>query len=147
MSKAATAVKKKPAPRRPRLGPWSIPPSRTIELKPRAASEFTAVPKLERIVKALGVSAAADVLGVDRAQVSRCVKGTEPISLELARRISDVEYVLERAVRVMHTDEIGPWLTQPEPLLGNSIPLNVLTLHGPARVVQALDSIYAGALA
>ncbi len=97
-------------------------------------------------MKALGESAAADILGVDRAQINRCEHGRQAITMELARRISDVEYVLDRAIAVMHPDEIGPWLTSPEPLLGDAIPLNVLAIHGAARVVQALDAIYAGTL-
>jgi uncharacterized protein (DUF2384 family) len=102
---------------------------------------------LQRIIDSLSLSAAADVLGVDRSQLDRARKGKESISAELDRRIADVEYVLDRALRVMHPDEVGPWLTEPEPLLGGSIPLNVLTLKGTGPVVSALDAIAQGAFA
>jgi len=69
------------------------------------------------------------------------------MSAEVTRRIVDVEYLLDRALRVMHADEIGPWLTQPEALLGGSVPLNVLILKGAGAVVAALDGIAAGAFA
>ncbi len=120
--------------------------SEVIRLKPRAANAFTTEPKLERLIEALGSNGAADVLGIDRSQLSRCARGKEGISQELARRISDVEYVLERAVQTMNAEAIGPWLTAPEPLLGDRVPLNVLAKEGPTPVVNALEAIYAGVL-
>ncbi|MGH7738446.1 MAG: hypothetical protein ACREMP_11365 [Candidatus Tyrphobacter sp.] len=97
-------------------------------------------------MKALGVNAAAEVLDINNAQLSRCLHEAEPISGELARRISDLEYVLERATRVMQPDEIGPWLTSPEPLLGGAIPVNTLALRGTGPVIGALEGIFAGVL-
>ncbi|MDP9017928.1 MAG: MbcA/ParS/Xre antitoxin family protein [Candidatus Eremiobacteraeota bacterium] len=55
--------------------------------------------------------------------------------------------MIDRALQVMNGDEIGPWLNEPEPLLGNSVPMNVLTIAGPSRVIRALDGIGAGAFA
>jgi hypothetical protein len=117
-----------------------------IRLKPCAADAFTTGPKLERLIEALGSNGAADVLGIDRSQLSRCARGKEGISQELARRISDVEYVLDRALQTMNADAIGPWLTAPEPLLRDRVPLNVLAKEGPTPVVNALEAIYAGVL-
>lgn len=141
-TKPATA--RKP---RSRLRPWIGPVDRRIVLKPQAEHAFTTAPKLERLVTVLGLNATAALLDVDRAQLSRCANGKDAIGEELARRIIDVEYVLDRALRVMWPDEVGPWLTSPEPLLGGSLPLNVLMIEGPARVVRAIDGIAAGALA
>lgn len=126
---------------------WQVPTGRVIALKANAPEHFAIMIKLQRIVDSLSLSAAADVLGIDRSQLDRCRKGRETISAEVNRRIADVEYILDRALRVMHADEVGPWLTQPEPLLGGSIPLNVLTLKGTGPVVAALDGIAAGAFA
>jgi hypothetical protein len=136
------------AKRRPARGHLATPPAeRGLVLKPQADREFAAALKLKRLVKALGLNATARVLNVDRGQLSRCAGGTEAISQGLARRIIDVEYVLDRALRAMWPDEVGPWLTSPEPLLGGSTPLNVLILSGPARVVQAIDGRAAGVFA
>jgi len=126
---------------------WQVPPNRIVRLKPSAAEQFAASTKLNRIIESLSLSAAADVLGVDRSQLDRCRKGKEAIGVELARRITEVEYVLDRALHVMQADEVGPWLTEPEPLLGGSTPLNVLTLRGAGPVVAALDGIAAGTFA
>ncbi|MHB8147519.1 MAG: hypothetical protein ACYDGM_09725 [Vulcanimicrobiaceae bacterium] len=126
---------------------WGLSLPSVIEIKPRASRYFTPEPKLARIVDAVGLNVAADMLGVDRAQLSRNASGKSPISAAIASRISDVEYVLDRALKVMYPDEVGPWLTSPEPLLGGSIPMNVLVLLGPARVIDAIDARAAGAFA
>ncbi|MGH7707131.1 MAG: antitoxin Xre/MbcA/ParS toxin-binding domain-containing protein, partial [Vulcanimicrobiaceae bacterium] len=101
----------------------------------------------KRLISVLGLNAAADVLGIDPSQLSRAGASTASISPVLESRIIDVDYVINRALAVMWPDEVGPWLTSPEPLLGGSIPLNVLALSGAARVVQALDARAAGAFA
>ncbi len=105
------------------------------------------VTKLQRIIDILALAATADVLEVDRSQLDRYRKREEAIGTELNRRIADVDYVLDRAFQIMHPDEVGPWLTEPEPLLGGSIPLNVLTLNGTEAVIAVLDGIAAGAFA
>jgi len=130
-----------------RASRWQVRPDRVIQLKSNASTKFAVVTKLQRIIDSLSLAAAADVLGVDRSQLDRCRKGKEAISAELSRRITDVEYVLDRALHVMHTDEVGPWLTEPDPLPGGSIPLNVLTLKGTGPVIAALDGVAAGAFA
>ena len=114
---------------------------------PGSAVELRVDPKLQGIIKALGVRAAAEILDIDKAQLSRCARGAEPISTELARRISDIEYVFRCAARVVHEDEIGPWLTSPEPLLGDATPLSTLVLRGTGPVIGALEGIFAGVLA
>jgi uncharacterized protein (DUF2384 family) len=138
--------KRKAAPASGTFARW-VPAERVIHLKATAPENFEIRTKLQRIIDSLSLSAAADVLGVDRSQLDRARKGKESISAELDRRIADVEYVLDRALRVMHPDEVGPWLTEPEPLLSGSIPLNVLTLKGTGPVVSALDAIAQGAFA
>jgi uncharacterized protein (DUF2384 family) len=119
----------------------------TIRLKAGADFAPMAHDQLQRLVDTLGNNQAAGLLRVDKSQLSRCLAGKERISADLARRISDLAYILNRALQVMYADEVGPWLVEPEPLLGGSIPLNVLALSGPARLIAALDGIEAGAFA
>lgn len=102
---------------------------------------------LEMLIASLGHNQTAHLLGVDKSQLSRCVKRKEAISADLARRIINLQFIIVSALQVMHPDEVGPWLRSPEPLLGGSIPLNVLALSGPARVIEAIDGIRAGAFA
>lgn len=142
-----TTAKKKTRRKLPqRRTRWQISSSRVSVLKPKTVGDF-AMPKLMRIVKSLTLSAAAEFLGVDRSQLSRCVKGKEAIGPELARRIANVDFFLDRASHLLWPDEIGPWLTSPEPLLGGSVPLNVLILSGAAQVVGALEARVGGAFA
>jgi len=128
-----------------RLTPWTTP-VRDIAIRSKATQAFSVSPKLERLVAALGVNTTADVLGVDRSQLSRCLHGKEAISSEVARRIAAVEYVIDRAMSVLHPEEIGPWLTSPNAMLGERVPLNVLTREGASPLIDALESLYAGVL-
>jgi hypothetical protein len=75
------------------------------------------------------------------------MRGAEGISPALALGITNLQYVLTRALQTMHPDEFGPWLTEGEPLLGGSSPLNVLAIDGPAAVIAALDALVSGAFA
>lgn len=118
-----------------------------LTLNAKARAEFAPAMKLRRLVKALGLNATARLLRVDPGQLSRCASGKEAIGQALSTRIIDLEYVIDRALKVMWPDEVGPWFTSSEPLLGGSTPLNVLLLSGPGRVVQALDARSAGAFA
>ena len=102
---------------------------------------------LEQIVEVLGLSQVARILGIDRSRLSRCMRGGADIGPTLAPRITNLQYVLTRALQIMHADEVGPWLTEGEPLLGGSIPLNVLAADGPAPIVAALDALVSGAFA
>ena len=69
------------------------------------------------------------------------------MSAAIVQRVVDLEYVVDRALRVFYPDEVGVWLSQPEPLLGDAIPLNVLVLRGTSPVIAALSRIAAGAVA
>lgn len=142
-------VDKKGRPRRqsPRTPAWGSLLTVSVEVKPEASRAFSVSEKLGRLTESLGQNAAAELLAFDPAQMRRCLKGRERISPAIAERIVDLEYILDRALRIFYPDEVGPWLTQPEPLLGGSTPLNMLVLRGTAPVIAALTRIAAGAFA
>jgi hypothetical protein len=149
-SNVAKAIIAKPK-RRSRVGtgrpfsPLEVPTA--IRIRKPVSVAALANRDLERIAEILGLNQAARILDVDRSQLSRCMRGAEGISSTLALRITNLQYVLTRALQVMHADEVGPWLTEGEPLLGGSIPLNVLAIDGPAPVIAALDALVSGAFA
>lgn len=116
------------------------------KLKRNAVKVFPALPKLNRIIAVLGKRAAADMLGVERSQLKRIARSEERASAELARRITDIEYVLDCALQVMHADQVAAWLVSEEPLLQDRRPLKVLRCEGAAPLTRVLDAIYAGAL-
>jgi uncharacterized protein (DUF2384 family) len=104
-------------------------------------------PLLARIVAALGTNAAGRLLGADRAQISRCGAGREPVSAELGRRIVDLHDILTRILRVYAREAAAMWLVGSEPLLGGARPIDVLVLEGAAPVIRAIDGIAQGAYA
>jgi uncharacterized protein (DUF2384 family) len=126
---------------------WNPLVAGAIAVRSDAPRAFDVTVKLERLVATFGQNAAAGLLGLDAGQMRRCLKGQEKISAPIAQRIVDLEYVVDRALRVFYPDEVGPWLSQPEPLLGGAIPLNVLVLRGSSPVIAALSRIAAGAFA
>jgi len=116
-------------------------------LKPEGETAFSPIGELQRLVTVLGAATAARVLDIDRALISRAVKGSERLSNEVVRRIQDLSYVLARALTYFYPDEIGAWLMGPEPQLGGRVPMMVLALEGPKDVVDAIDAIRAGSFA
>lgn len=141
----STAKKHPPRKRSPRTPAWGSLLTVAVEVKPEAPQAFSVNEKLVRLTKSLGQNATAELLAFDPAQLRRCLKGEERISPAIAERIVDLEYILDRALRIFYPDEVGPWLTQPEPLLGGAVPLNALVLRGTAPVIAALTRIAAGA--
>ena len=124
-----------------------VPVVGTITLRP-AADRLTDVrPLLSRIVEALGTNAAARLLGIDPAQVSRWGGGTELVSAEMGRRIVDLHDILTRILRIYGREAAAIWLVGSEPLLGGARPIDVLVLEGAAPVIRAIDGIAQGAYA
>ncbi len=138
LERAASLLLKRPS------GSANLRYSSSTVAKAFARVQAIARKKLGEIVQALGHNATADILQVDRSQLSRILKGSENASAELQRHSTEFEYVLARLTQVMYPDEIAVWFTSPEPLLNNAIPINVLRLHGPERVVRAINGIEAG---
>jgi hypothetical protein len=117
-----------------------------------AANEATAFPIFVKLAAAsltdlLGHNRTAALLDVDKSRLTRCITGKENYGADLVRRIYNLHYIVIRALELMQHDEIGPWLMEPEPFLGGSVPINVLQLSGPVRVIQALEARAAGAFA
>ena len=111
----------------------------------RSAGYNNVLQALRRLVKLLGNNQLGALLGVAKSQPSRWLRG-DPIAGENERRILDLDYVIARAVRVIHSDKIGAWLTYQVPTLGWARPIDVLATLGPEAVTRALDVIEEGAL-
>jgi hypothetical protein len=69
------------------------------------------------------------------------------ISPVIAQRIVDLEYLLDRALRIFYPDEVGPWLTQPEPYLGGAIPAKCSRTTRSRTGRRCVDPNRAGAFA
>jgi uncharacterized protein (DUF2384 family) len=110
----------------------------------KAAGYNDASQALYRLVKLLGSKQLGALLGVAKSQPSRWLRGS-PIGSENERRILDLDYVIARALRVIHPDKIGAWLAYQVPTLGWARPIDALVTTGPEAVVRSLDVIEAGA--
>ncbi len=99
---------------------------------------------LRRLIKLLGNNQTAQILGVSNSQASRWLHG-EPIGPESARRIADFDYVLGRAMQVLHPDEAAAFFTFPQPFLRGARPIDVLVTRGVGPVIAALEQIEEGA--
>jgi len=127
------------------LHQWQ-PTPQNIAFNAGSAALTDILPTLERIVTAFGTNGAGRVLDVDRAQVTRWMKGA-PVSPEMARRIVALNEVITRALRQFAPSVAALWLMGSEPLLDGARPLDVLALQGSAAVIRALEGIEAGAYA
>lgn len=111
----------------------------------KAAGYNDVLQALRRLVKLLGNNQLGALLGVAKSQPSRWLR-RDPVAPENERRILDLDYVIARALRVIHPDKIGAWLTYQVPTLGWARPIDVLAAAGPEAVTIALDVIEEGAL-
>jgi uncharacterized protein (DUF2384 family) len=128
------------------MRPW-VPDVKPVHLRPSASALADERPLLVGLIDALGTNATARLLGADRAQVSRWMGRTAPISAEMGCRIVDLHDVLSRILRVYDRDAAAMWLTGAEPLLAGARPIDVLVLEGAAPVIRAIDGIAQGAFA
>jgi len=141
----------KPAKGRSRRHRSNARPWRTgvVHLRIKAASplDLGHVPlraDLKHLIELLGNNQTAELLGVAKSQTSRWLRG-EPIGAESARRISDLEYVLRRALEVFQPDAAAEFLTFPQPFLNGARPIDVLLTRGIGPVVAALNQVDEGA--
>lgn len=122
----------------------------TITIKPneKTLSKLASPkPALQWLVSILGSNQTATLLGVSKPQPSRWIRG-EAISVQSTERILALNYLLRRLfTSSLHTDEVGPWLTSPQPFLNGARPIDVLVSRGIADVLRAVDTIDQGAYA
>lgn len=103
----------------------------------------TAVPivpfRTEALIQHVGsVTAAAELLGVDKSQPTRWRKGTAIPSPEKGRLLNDLEHVFSRAAMIFEPEVIKDWMTGPNRYLGGR-PIDVLRERGASEVLDALD--------
>ncbi|MGU3587481.1 antitoxin Xre/MbcA/ParS toxin-binding domain-containing protein [Rhodococcus sp. C26F] len=82
----------------------------------------------------------AAIVGVNRSQTSRWVKGEERPGPAAAPLLIDLEHVLARARLVWGEEAARTWLESANVYLDGGRPIDVLQLSGPAPVLEALDA-------
>ena len=137
--KSVTAVK--PAKSRP------VNPPLKLIISGKAEEFYSAEPLVARLVGVVGSNALAGLVGVSTSQPSRWRNGKEKISAENRRRLSDLDFILDRLLLELYPDQVGSWLLGSNAHLGGARPIDVLRLRGPAVVLPAIDALVTGAFA
>jgi hypothetical protein len=96
-------------------------------------------------LRSLFGSAISAALGVEFKDLEAFDGGAPPTNT-VARRILDLSYVVGYTLLVMDRREARAWFLEPEVLLGNRVPINVLREHGISEVLSAIVGIGAGIL-
>jgi transcriptional regulator with XRE-family HTH domain len=119
----------------------------TLVVSGKAEEFYSSALLVERLVGLVGSNALAGLIGVSTSQPSRWRSGKEKISAENRRRLTDLDFILDRLQLELYPDQIGPWLLGSNAHLGGARPIDVLRLKGPASVLPAIDALVTGAFA
>jgi uncharacterized protein (DUF2384 family) len=113
--------------------------------KPRKPEALTDVhPLLLKLIDSLGSNAVARLIDVKPTTVTNWKQRKRSMDPRYARRITDLYYLLNRAFQTFRPNTAMRWLTSNDPFLQQQRPLDVLALHGPSRLIAALDAHEAG---
>jgi uncharacterized protein (DUF2384 family) len=88
----------------------------------------------------IGGAQLAAVVGMNRSQPSRWMKGEERPGPIAAPILIDLEHVIARARLVWSAAAAATWLVSANSCLDNARPIDVLQINGPAPVLEALDA-------
>lgn len=94
-----------------------------------------------------GASALAELLDVSRSQPGRWKTGAESPSPEMSSVLIDLDYVMAKASLIWEPAVARQWLLGTEPFLEGARPIDVLRTRGSSEVIDALESVLAGAFA
>lgn len=116
-------------------------PSTHAGSSPRvAADDPLSAERVRYLNGEFGGAQLAAIVGVNRSQPSRWIKGQERPGPGAAPLLIDLEHVLARARLVWGESAARMWLESANASLGGARPLDVLQLSGPAPVLVALDA-------
>ncbi|MEU2004844.1 antitoxin Xre/MbcA/ParS toxin-binding domain-containing protein [Rhodococcus sp. NPDC019627] len=105
-----------------------------------AADDPLSAERVRYLTGAFGGAQLAAIVGVNRSQPSRWIKGVERPGPAAAPLLIDLEHVLARARLVWGETAAHTWLESANAYLDGARPLDVLQLSGPAPVLEALDA-------
>ncbi|WP_213934899.1 antitoxin Xre/MbcA/ParS toxin-binding domain-containing protein [Rhodococcus sp. B50] len=105
-----------------------------------AADDPLSAERVRYLAEEFGGAGLAAIVGVNRSQTSRWVKGEERPGPGAAPLLIDLEHVLARARLVWGEEAARTWLESANVYLDGGRPIDVLQLSGPAPVLEALDA-------
>lgn len=89
-------------------------------------------------------SAVAEIFQVHRGQPGRWATGQESPSIENQRRVIGMDHVVELASLIWTENVARDWLDGSNVHLDGARPIDVLTMEGPVRVLEALEAALEG---
>ncbi|MFD6894722.1 antitoxin Xre/MbcA/ParS toxin-binding domain-containing protein [Rhodococcus sp. NPDC060086] len=105
-----------------------------------AADDPLSAERVRYLAEEFGGAGLAAIVGVNRSQTSRWVKGEERPGPGAAPLLIDLEHVLARARLVWGEEAARIWLESANVYLDGGRPIDVLQLSGPAPVLEVLDA-------
>lgn len=105
-----------------------------------AADDPLSAERVRYLADEFGGTQLAAIVGVNRSQPSRWIKGEERPGPMAAPLLIDLEHVLARARLVWGESAARTWLESSNVYLDGGRPIDVLRISGPAPVLQALDA-------
>ncbi|MDM3930157.1 antitoxin Xre/MbcA/ParS toxin-binding domain-containing protein [Mycobacterium intracellulare] len=105
-----------------------------------AADDPLAASRVRYLIDVLGGAQLAAVVGVNRSQPSRWATGEERPGPIAAPLLIDLEHVIARARLVWGEAAAATWMVSTNSYLDGARPIDVLTISGPAPVLDALDA-------
>ncbi|MDG3009612.1 DUF2384 domain-containing protein [Rhodococcus sp. D2-41] len=105
-----------------------------------AADDPLSSTRVRYLADEFGGAALAAIVGVNKSQPTRWIKGDERPGPGAAPLLIDLEHVLARARLVWGETAARTWLESANSHLDGGRPIDVLKLSGPAPVLEALDA-------
>jgi transcriptional regulator with XRE-family HTH domain len=115
---------------------------------PNKSSQDVVAAEIEVLREVFGnQSAVADVLGVDRASVTRWLQRKDSPDLENEEKIAGVRYVMIRLSKIFKPQVAESWLKGINAHLDNNRPLDLLRDGRITEVISAIEQMEAGSYA
>lgn len=105
-----------------------------------AADDPLSAERVRYLAEEFGGTQLAAIVGVNKSQPSRWIKGDERPGPGAAPLLIDLEHVLARARLVWGETAARTWLESTNSYLDGARPIDVLQLSGPSRLLDALDA-------
>jgi uncharacterized protein (DUF2384 family) len=131
--------------RRPTAG--NSAPRRVAPLRPQSDEPGWLVSERTQFLidRIGGVNRLARTLGVANSQPSRWRTGQEKPSPAAAQRLLGLDYIFASALQIWEEPVVLDWLQSSNSHLAGARPIDVLALHGPLDVAEALQAELSGA--
>ena len=99
-----------------------------------------------RVVGALGNNVTAKLLGVSQDRPGRWVRGVDRPSEANRAQLADLDALVGRLLATFTPEQAALWLEGQDPFL-QARPIDVFTMEGPARLIEAMKAYEQGAFA